>query len=84
VVKNLKKRASCREDRFPKTLFALFQCRITEDDASGDLLSRSHMHVDERGEIASTAQQQKRQNLDTLVARGCSCVTTSMASTHIY
>jgi hypothetical protein len=28
VVKNLTKRASSREDRFPKTLFALSRCRI--------------------------------------------------------
>jgi hypothetical protein len=61
------KRASSREDRFPKTLFALSQCRITEDDGSGDLLSQSQMHVDERDEVASAAQQQKRQNLDVLV-----------------
>jgi hypothetical protein len=67
VVKNLMKRASSREDRFPKTLFALSQCRITEDDGSGDLLSQSQMHVDERDEVASAAQQQKRQNLDVLV-----------------
>jgi hypothetical protein len=61
------KRASSREDRFPKTLFTLSQCRITEDDGFGDLLSQSQMHVDERDEVASAAQQQKRQNLDVLV-----------------
>jgi hypothetical protein len=67
MVENLMKRASSREDRFPKTLFALSRCRITEDDGSGDLLSRSQMHVDERDEVASAAQQQKRRNLDVLV-----------------
>jgi hypothetical protein len=67
VVKNLMKRASSREDRFQKTLFALSRCRIAEDDDSGYLLSRSQMHVDERNEVASTAQQQKQQNLDVLV-----------------
>jgi hypothetical protein len=51
VVKNLKKRASSREDRFPKTLFTLSRCKITEDDDSGDLLSQSQMHVDEWGEV---------------------------------
>jgi hypothetical protein len=67
VVKNLTKRASSHEDRFPKTLFALSRCRIAEDYGSGDLLSRSQMHVDERDEVASAAQQQKRQNLNVLV-----------------
>jgi hypothetical protein len=50
VVKNLKKRVSSREDRFPKPLFALSRCRITEDDGFRDLLSRSSMHIDERDE----------------------------------
>jgi hypothetical protein len=40
-MKNLKKQASSREDCFSKTLFALSQCRITENDDFGDLLSRS-------------------------------------------
>jgi hypothetical protein len=31
--------ASNHEDRFPKTLFTLSRCRITEDDGSGDLPS---------------------------------------------
>jgi hypothetical protein len=60
------KRVSSREDRFLKTLFALSRCMITEDDGSRDLLSRSQMHVDERDEVASAVQQQKRQNLDVL------------------
>jgi hypothetical protein len=50
------KRASSREDRFSKTLFALSRCRIAEDDRFRDLLSRSLMHVDERDEVASAAQ----------------------------
>jgi hypothetical protein len=58
VVKNLTKGASSYEDRFSKTLFALSRCRIDEDDGSGDLLSRSQMHVDERDEVASATQQQ--------------------------
>jgi hypothetical protein len=60
VVKNLTKRASSHEDRFPKTLFTLSRCRIAEDDGFEDLLSRSQMHADERDEVASAAQQQKR------------------------
>jgi hypothetical protein len=52
------KRVSSHEDRFPKTLFTLSRCRIIEDDDSGDLFSRSQMHVDERDEVASAAQQQ--------------------------
>jgi hypothetical protein len=67
VVENLTKRASSREDRFPKTLFALSRCRIADDDGSRVLLSRSQVHVDEHDEVASAAQQQKRQNLDVLV-----------------
>jgi hypothetical protein len=54
-MKNLKKRASSREVRFSKTLFALSRCRIAEDDGSGDLLSQSQMHIDERDEIALAA-----------------------------
>jgi hypothetical protein len=56
-VKNLKKQASSREDRFSKILFALSRCRITEDNGSGDLLSRSQMYVDERDEVAFVAQE---------------------------
>jgi hypothetical protein len=67
VVENLTKRASSHEDRFPKTLFALHRCRITEDNGSRDLLSRLQMHVNERDEVASVAQPQKRRNLDMLV-----------------
>jgi hypothetical protein len=60
VAKKLMKRTSNREDRFPKTLFAHSRYWIVEDDDSVDLLSRSQMHVDERDEVASVAQQQKR------------------------
>jgi hypothetical protein len=67
VVKNLMKRASSLEDRFLKTLFALSRCMIAEDDGFGDLLSRSQMHVDERDEVASATQQQKRRNLVALM-----------------
>jgi hypothetical protein len=57
MVKNLTTRASSPEDRFPKILFAIFRYMIAEDDGSGDLLSRSHMHVDDRDEVAPAAQQ---------------------------
>jgi hypothetical protein len=67
VVKNLMKRVSSHEYRFPKTLFALSRCRITEDDDFRDLLSRSQIHIDEWDEVPSVVQQQKRQNLDALV-----------------
>jgi hypothetical protein len=60
MMKNLKKRASSHENRFPKTLFTLSWCRIAEDDGSGDMLSRSQMYVDEWDKVASTAQQQKQ------------------------
>jgi hypothetical protein len=60
VVKNLTKRASSREDRFPKILFALSRCMIAKDDGSGDLLSRLQLHVDERDEVALAAQQRRR------------------------
>jgi hypothetical protein len=49
------KEASSHENRFPKTLFTLCRCRIAEDDDSGDLLSRSLMHVDEQDEVALAA-----------------------------
>jgi hypothetical protein len=52
---NLEKQSSSHVERFPKTLFALPQCRIAEDDGSGDMLSRSQMHVDDRDEITLTA-----------------------------
>jgi hypothetical protein len=55
VVNNLMKRASSREDRFPKILFALSRCRIAEDDGFRDLLSRLQMHVDGRDEVALAA-----------------------------
>jgi hypothetical protein len=84
VMKNLMKRASSYEGRFPKTLFILSRCRITEDDGSGDMLSRSQMHVDEQDEVGSATQQQKRRNLDALMTHGCSCVATSMAAARIY
>jgi hypothetical protein len=84
VVENLMKRVSSHEYRFLKTLFILSWCRIAEDDGSGDMLSRSHMHVDEQDEVVSTAQQQKRWNLDALVFFVAVRVTTTMVATHIY
>jgi hypothetical protein len=59
MVKNLKKRASSREDHFLKISFALSRCRIAEDDGSRDLLSSSQMHVDERDEEVLTAQRMR-------------------------
>jgi hypothetical protein len=56
VVKDLMKRASSREDYFPKTLFAPSRCRITEDDGSEDLVSQSQMHIDKRDEVASAVK----------------------------
>jgi hypothetical protein len=50
-----------------KTLFVISRCRIVEDDSSEGLHFQSQMHVHERDEVASTAQQQKQQNLDVLV-----------------
>jgi hypothetical protein len=61
VMKNLKKRVSSHEDRFPKTLFVLSRCRIIEDSSSGDLLSQSQMHINEQDEVALAAQQRRRQ-----------------------
>jgi hypothetical protein len=84
VVKNLTKRGNSRENRFPKTLFALSHCSIVEDDDFRDLLSRSQMHVDERDEVASAAQQQKRWNLDVLVFFVVVRIATIVAATHIY
>jgi hypothetical protein len=63
VVKNLKKQASNRKDRFSKILFALPRCRIVEDDGFGDLLPRSQMHIDERDEVALATQQRRRQKI---------------------
>jgi hypothetical protein len=80
------KRASSHEDRFPKTLFALHRCRFTEDNGSKDLLSRLQMHVNERDEVASVAQPQKRRNLDMLVLSWLLFffVTISVAAVRIY
>jgi hypothetical protein len=42
------------------------------------------MHVDERDEVASAAQQQKRRNLDALVFLMAVHVTSTVASARIY
>jgi hypothetical protein len=84
VVKNWTKRVSSHEYRFPKTIFALSWCRITDDVGSKDLLSRSQMHIDKRDEVASTAQQQKRRSLDALVFFMAVRVTTILAAARIY
>ena len=84
MMKNLKKRASSREDRFPKTLFALSRCRIAEDDGSGDLLSRSQMHVDERDEAVLAAQQRRRRKPRCVGGSWLFVVTSSVAAARIY
>jgi hypothetical protein len=58
MMKKLKKQASSGEDRFPKIFFALSQYMIVEDDDSGELLSQSLMHVDERDELVTTNNQE--------------------------
>jgi hypothetical protein len=83
VMKNLKKRARSREYHFPKTLFALSRCRIVEDDGSGDLLSRSRMHIDERDKIALTAQQRRKQK-PRCVGSWLFIVTSFVTAAHIY
>jgi hypothetical protein len=84
VVKNLTKRVSSREDRFPKTLFALCWYRISEDDGFRDLLSRSQMHVDERDEVASGgAAVEAAKSRCVVVFCGCSYVATSVGKTHL-
>jgi hypothetical protein len=78
------KRASSREDRFPKTLFAISQCRIAEDDSYVDLLSRSQMCINEQDEVASAVQQQKWRNLDVLVFSWLLFFSISVAVARIY
>jgi hypothetical protein len=56
MMKNLKKQGSNHECYFPKTLFALSRYKIAEDDGSGDLLSRSKMHVNEWDKLALATQ----------------------------
>jgi hypothetical protein len=84
MVKNLMKRTSSRENHFSKILFTVSRCRITEDDGSGDLLSRLQMHVDERDEVASAAQEQNQRNLDALVFFVVVHVATAMVAIRIY
>jgi hypothetical protein len=52
---NLEKLSSSHIERFPKILFTLSWCRITKDDGSRDLLSRSQMHIDDQDEVALAA-----------------------------
>jgi hypothetical protein len=84
VMKNLKKWARSHEDRFPKTLFTLSWCRIVEDNDSGDLLSRSHIHVDDRDEVALAAQQQRRRKTRCVGSSWLFIVAIFVAVTHIY
>ena len=48
VVDEDRKRLSSRAERFPKTLFALSRCKNSESEGSGDLLSRSTVHAEDR------------------------------------
>ena len=58
----------------PKNLIRPLLVRIAEDDGSGDLVSRSQLHTDDRDEVDSAAQQQRgRQNLDAFVGQFESC-----------
>jgi hypothetical protein len=84
VMKNFKKRVSSHEDRFPKSLFALSRCRITEDDGFKDLLSRLWLHVDERYEVALVVQQRRRQKSRCVGGSWLFIVTSSMAGARIY
>jgi hypothetical protein len=75
---------SSSEDRFSKSLFTLSQCRIADDDGSGDLLSRSQMHVDEWDEVNLVAQQRRRQKSRCIGGSWLFVVAGSVASTCIY
>jgi hypothetical protein len=57
---NLEKQSSSHVERFPKTLFALSQCRIAKYNGFRDMLSWSQMHVDDQDEIGLAALQQRR------------------------
>jgi hypothetical protein len=84
LMKNLKKQVSSCEDRFPKTLFALSQCRIPKDYGSGDLLSWLQMHVDERDVVALAAQQRRRRKTRCVGGSWLFVVASSMVVAHIY
>jgi hypothetical protein len=83
-MKNLKTWVSSHEDRFPKILFTLSWCRITEDDDSRDLLSRSQMHVDEQDEVALAAQQRWRWKTRCIGGSWFFVVTHSVVAARIY
>jgi hypothetical protein len=84
MMKNLNKQASNCEDRFLKILFTLSQCRITKGDCFRDLLSRSQMHIDERGEGALVAQQRKRWKTRCVGGSWLFVLTRSTTAAHIY
>jgi hypothetical protein len=84
VMKNLKKQASSREDRFPKNLFTLSRCKIAENDGFADPLSRSQIYVDEWDEVAFTAQQWSRRKTRCIGGSWLFVVASSVAGTHIY
>jgi hypothetical protein len=80
----MKNWASSRKDHFPKPLFTLSQCRITEDDGSGDLLSRSRMHVNEWDKVALTAQQRRKRKTRCVGDSWLFIVFRSVMTAHIY
>jgi hypothetical protein len=84
VMNNLKKWASSHKDHFPKTLFALSRCRITEDDGAGDLFSWLQMHIDEWDEVALVAQQRRRQKTRCVGGSWLFVVTSFVAAARIY
>src|SRR5438105_13025957 len=63
-------------ERFPKTLFVLSRCRISKARGSGDLISRSQMHVGawDGVDYGGGAVERKRQNLDAFCFAYCRCV----------
>jgi hypothetical protein len=76
--------SSIRVERFLKTIFIVSRYRITKDNGFRDMLSRSQMHVDERGELALTAQQRRRRKSRSVGVSWLFVVTSSVAAARIY
>jgi hypothetical protein len=55
-------------------------CRIAEDDGFEDVFSRSQMHIDERDEVALTAQQARKQKTRCVGGSWLFIVTSSMTT----
>jgi hypothetical protein len=76
---------SARDRRRGRRAVSLDEASEQWTNGSGDLLSRSQMHINERDEVALAAQQQKRWNLDVLVFSWLLVfVAISVAATRIY